>query len=193
MKININSFLQLKKISSNIELDDNIIQQILSYFDNNDNKKSKKSNYKKNNKSITSNKSTITNKSMITNKSTNKILVKDNILNKIKLILNKLSQNNIHNLIIEFINNIKINSQEDFNNFLKIIYVKILSEIKFVKVYLNFLKNIICLYNKLYNFNSKYLYDLIENKFKYDYFNTNYLNVYEDMPDEYRINNLLID
>lgn len=187
MKININSFLQLKKNSSNIELDESIIVQILSYFDNNDNKKSKKAYHKKNNKNIITNKSIILNKPTLINKN---IMVKDNMLNKIKLILNKLSQNNIHNLILEFINNIKINSQEDFNNFLKIIYVKILSEIKFVKVYLDFLKNIICLYNRSYDFNCKYLYDLIEYKFKYDYFNTNFLPVYENMSDDYRINNL---
>ena len=120
---------------------------------------------------------------------TTKIIVKDNIENKIKLILNKLSQNNIHNITIEFIKNIKINTQDEFDTFLQTIYLKILSEINFVKVYLEFLKNIICIYTKSFNYSYKYFYDLIENKFMYDYFNiTNHF--YDNMSDDFRVNNL---
>jgi len=64
--------------------------------------------------------------------------IKDKISNKVNLILNKLSENNLNNLVIEFIENIKITTIEHYNEFLKTIYIKILSEINFIKNYLNF-------------------------------------------------------
>ena len=54
-------------------------------------------------------------------------IIKDKKSNKINLILNKISENNINNLIIEFIENIKITSIEDYHEFLETIYCKIIS------------------------------------------------------------------
>lgn len=183
MEIDIKAFLQLKKSENVIDLDNSIILYILDSFENGNKKKISIKKHKNNNNTFKHNSIS---KPTIINKST-KIIVKDNIINKIKLILNKLSQNNIYNITIEFLKNIKINTQEEFNNFLEIIYLKILSEINFVKVYLEFIKNIICIFTK--SFSYKYFYDLVENKFMYDYFDiTN--DLYDNMSDDFRINNL---
>ena len=185
MEINIKKFLELRSLPHLYQIDDNIIMEILYGFDNNDIKKIKKS-YKKN---------------IIPNKNNKIKIIKDKIVNKIKLILNKLSQNNIHNLVLEFIENIKINTQDDFNDFINIIYLKILSEINFVKIYLEFFQNIICIYTKLFNFNYNYFYDLIETKFMNDYFNSNnedytdnknIIFVEDDVANDFRINNLFL-
>ena len=181
MEIDIKAFSQLQKLESVSHLDNNIILHILACFENGNKKKISVKKHKHNNIITNSNHNA-------SNKST-KIIVKDNIDNKIKLILNKLSQNNIHNITIEFIKNIKINTQDEFNSFIKIIYLKILAEINFVKVYLEFIKNIICIYTKSFNYSYKYFYDLIENKFMHDYFNISN-TIYNDMPEDFKVNNL---
>jgi len=179
MELNIKNFLQLKNLQQTCYLENDIINEILCSFENNDIKKAKKNSYKKNN---------------FINKN-NKIKInKDKVSNKVKLILNKLSQNNINNLVLEFIQNIKINTQDDFNDFISTFYLKILSEISFVNIYLDFFKNIICTYNKFFNYNYNYFYDLIETKFMNDYFNISINDdspvVMESMSDDFRINNL---
>lgn len=179
MELNIKNFLQLKNLQQTSYLENDIINEILYSFENNDIKKVKKNSYKKNN---------------FINKN-NKIKInKDKVVNKVKLILNKLSQNNINNLVLEFIQNIKINSQDDFNDFISTIYLKILSEISFVNIYLDFFKKIICTYNKFYNFNYNYFYDLIEKKFMNDYFNISINDdssiIIDSMSDDFRINNI---
>lgn len=176
MEISIKNFYHFKDSSQNKELDLNTINFILDSFDNNDNKKSKKfSSYKKNN---------------IIQKNNKVKIVKDKISNKVKLILNKLSQNNVNNLILEFLQNIKINSIEEYNEFLKTIYLKILSEINFVKIYLAFLLNITCTYYKLLNYDISYFVELVENKFMSDYFNKNNEDYLDDNNEDNRINNL---
>jgi hypothetical protein len=180
MELNIKNFLQLRNLQQTIYLENDIINEILSSFESNDVKKVKKNSYKKNN--------------FINNKN-NKIKInKDKVSNKVKLILNKLSQNNINNLVLEFIQNIKINTQDDFDDFISTIYLKTLSEISFVNIYLEFLKNIICTYNKIFNFDYNYFYDLIETKFMSDYFNMSINDdnsvIFESMSDDFRINNL---
>jgi len=180
MELNIKNFLKLRNLQQTTYLENDIINEILYSFESNDVKKVKKNSYKKNN--------------FINNKN-NKIKInKDKVSNKVKLILNKLSENNINNLVLEFIQNIKINTQDDFNDFISTIYLKTLSEISFVNIYLDFLKNIICTYNKIFNFNYNYLYDLIETKFMNDYFNVSINDdnsvIFESMSDDFRINNL---
>ena len=179
MELNIKNFLQLKNLQQTSYLENDIINEILGSFENNDVKKAKKPSYKKNN---------------FINKN-NKIKInKDKISNKVKLILNKLSQNNINNLVLEFIQNIKINTQDEFNDFISTIYLKILSEISFVNIYLEFFKNIICTYNKFFDYNYDYFYDLIETKFMNTYFNISINDdnslIMESMSDDFRINNL---
>ncbi len=176
MEISVKNFYQLKNSPQNKDLDINTISFILDSFDNNDNKKSKKfSLYKKNNNIQKNNK--------VKN-------VKDKIAGKVKLILNKLSQNNVDSLVLEFVKNIKINTNEEYNEFLKTIYAKMLLEINFVKVYLTFLKYIACTYNKLLNYDISYFIELIENKFMADYFNGNNDEIFEDTTEDIRVNNL---
>ncbi len=176
MEINIKNFIQLKNNPQNKDLDINIINSILNSFDSIDNRKTKKfTTYKKNN---------------LIQKNNKVKIIKDKVSNKVKLILNKLSQNNVNNLILEFIQTIKINTIDEFNEFLKTIYGKILSEISFVKTYLIFLKYIACTYNKLLNFDISFFIELIENKFMSDYFNGNDDEFCDDYNEDYRINNL---
>jgi hypothetical protein len=94
---------------------------------------------------------------------------KDNIDNKVNLILNKLSEDNIDNLLVEFINNIGQISCEEYNIVQKTIYMKILSEINFVKIYIKFLNYINHIYNKVQNYNMELFFSLVETKFYYDY------------------------
>ena len=120
--------------------------------------------------------------------------IKDKIPNKVNLILNKLSENNIDNLIIEFIKNIKINNIEDYNEFIKSFYIKLLSEISFFKFYIKFFFILTSIYEQVNNYNIEYFYNLIESKFNYDYFdminsNTEY---FKDMDNEKRTNNLIL-
>jgi hypothetical protein len=121
-------------------------------------------------------------------------IIKDKITNKVNLILNKLSENNTNNLILEFIENIKIINIENYNEFLKTIYIKMLSEINFIKNYLNFFVLITSVYNKYYNYNIKYFIDLIEYKFKYDYninkIENEYKNDFLFLVDLNHLNNL---
>jgi hypothetical protein len=51
------------------------------------------------------------------------------------------------------------------------LYEKIISEINFVKIYLQFLKIIGFLYNKVQNYDLSYFYSIVESKFKLDYMN----------------------
>ena len=123
---------------------------------------------------------------------------KENISNKVNLILNKLSEKNIDNLVIEFIENINQVNIESFKEIQKTFYIKIISEINFVNIYLEFLKIIGLIYNKVQQFNLSYFYDLVESKFKNDY--TNYevkssseYNFINDFNGEtYRNNNLIL-
>jgi hypothetical protein len=122
---------------------------------------------------------------------------KDNIENKVNLVLNKLSENNIDNLLVEFINNIGQISIEEYNIIQKTFYIKILSEINFVKVYLKFFNYINTIYNKVQNYDMKYFISIIETKFYNDYtddikIDEEYKFINEFNTESQRINNLMI-
>ena len=91
--------------------------------------------------------------------------IKDKISNKVNLILNKISENNIDNLVFEFIENIKITNIDKYNDFIKSFYFKLLSEINFFKFYIKFFSIISSVYEQVNNYNIEYFYNLIENKF----------------------------
>ena len=61
---------------------------------------------------------------------------KDSINNKVNLILNKLSESNVDNLIVEFLDNINQVDEEQFNEIQKTFYLKMIAEINFIKIYL---------------------------------------------------------
>jgi hypothetical protein len=153
--LDINNFLIWKTDKSTQELDITIINKLNLLFGNLI-KKSKK-NIKKNNVNILKNQK-------IQNK-------KDNIDSKVNLILNKLSELNINSLIIEFIQNINQIDLKHFEEIQQIFYVKIISEINFVKVYLQFIKILGYLYNKVQNYDLSFFYSIIETKFMLDYSN----------------------
>lgn len=121
--------------------------------------------------------------------------MKDIIENRINLILNKLSENNINNLLLEFVNNIGHISEQDYINVQKTFYLKMMSEINFVNIYLKFLININCIYARVYSYSLEFFINTLESKFNYDYnngieYNTDYINKLNN--ETKRINNLLI-
>jgi hypothetical protein len=179
-KIDINLFLNLRSEQDCLELDPGVINSIVDSFSNNDNK------YKKYKPQMKKTQNVFKNPKIK--------LIKDKISNKVNLILNKLSENNGNNLVSEFISNIRILSIDDYNEFLKTIYYKILSEINFIKLYLNFYTLITATYNKFYGYSNEYFYNLIENKFRLDYENmvdNDYIFLKElSNDDTKRLNNL---
>ena len=180
--LDIDNFLTWKTDKSTQELDITIINKLNLLFGNLI--KKPKKNIKKNNVNILKNQK-------IQNK-------KDNIDSKVNLILNKLSESNINSLIIEFVQNINQIDLDHFEEVQKIFYLKIISEINFVKVYLQFIKILGYLYNKIQNYNLSFFYSIIETKFMLDY--TDYditpeskFNFIKEQDGETkRINNLIL-
>jgi hypothetical protein len=186
MESNLKSFLQLKNHKDCKDLDIEVITFILESFENSEGKKQKKYNFVNNNNYKKSNQ-------ILKNPKIK--LIKEKISNKVNLILNKLSENNLSSLLIEFFQNIKILNLDDFNEVIKTIYIKMLTEIKFLKLYLEFFKNIIGTYKHVYSYNISYFYDLLEYKFNFDYnnledINMDFLKDYDS--EDFRLNNLTI-
>ena len=122
-------------------------------------------------------------------------VLKDKIQNKVNLILNKLSELNLSNLLVEFIENLGKITEEDWINIQKAFYVKMQSDINFIKIYLNFFNIVSHVYKKAFNFNADYLYSIIELKFMSDYKSVekgeyNFLDEFSE--ETHRINNLII-
>ena len=113
---------------------------------------------------------------------------KNKIDNKINLILNKISNDNIELLVSEFIDKISYINQADFDLFLSLIYKKIINEIQFVDYYVNFLVIIIKCYNKKLNLNANKFFDIIESNTKLFYLN----NVNCQINESIRLNNLIL-
>ncbi len=90
-------------------------------------------------------------------------LKKNKINNKIIFILNKLSTTNINNIIIEFIENIKIDNEECFSEIQNIIFEKIFKDIKFIDIYCDFLIKIIKYINVKYKYLPNNLLEIIDN------------------------------
>ena len=176
--MDITEFMSLKKNPENLTLDNNILETLIDIFD----KKIKKIDFKFKQVNILKGGKVQNNK--------------DNISNKVNLILNKLSENNINNLLIEFITSINQIEYNDYNEILKTFYVKIISEINFIKIYLDFFIKIAYLYQKVLNYNITYFINIIETKFKFDYcdYNLNEDFSYLSLMNEEgkRINNLIL-
>ena len=152
--LDLTTFLSFKNNEEVQNLDSQVLELFTSLFGGFDkNKKNKKSN--KTNVNILKNQK-------IQNK-------KDSMVNRVNLILNKLSESNIESLITEFLDNINQVDLENFEEIQKAFYLKIISEINFIKIYLQFLIVIGFLYNKVQNYDLLYFYNMIETKFKSDY------------------------
>jgi hypothetical protein len=183
--LDIKQFITFKTDNETLELDKNIFNLFKSIFNGIDKNKKNKKFVKKVNTNILKNQTIQNNKDIISN--------------KINLILNKLSESNIDNLIIEFIQNINQVDIDTFNEIQKTFYLKIISEINFVKIYIKFLKIIGYLYNKVQGYQLSYFYSIIESKFKSDY--NQQCIIPSDLSDfikniitdqTHRINNLII-
>jgi hypothetical protein len=181
-KLDIELFFNLRYNEHCLNLDSEIIESIVDTFSNNKLKKGKLP----------------IKKTIAVIKNPKLKQIKDKISNRVNLILNKLSENNIENLVLEFVENIKILTIDDYNEFLRSFYVKILSEIGFFKFYIKFFHSITLIFEKVNNFNIEYFYNLIESKFYYDYYddkiitNNSDMEFLKDMDDEKRINNLTL-
>lgn len=182
--LDIKQFITFKTDNDTFELDKNIFNLFKSLFSGIDKNKKHKKFAKKVNTNILKNQTVQNNKDIISN--------------KINLILNKLSESNIDNLIIEFIQNINQVDHDTFNEIQKTFYLKIISEINFVKIYIKFLKIIGYLYNKVQGYNLSYFYSIVESKFKLDYTEqfiipSNLSYFIKNINDTgHRINNLII-
>jgi hypothetical protein len=151
----INSFLSFKYNTEVQELDDNVIENLFLIFGPIDKNKKGKKFVKKSNINILKN-----------HKIQNK---KDNIVNRVNLILNKLSETNLDVLIVEFLENINQVDVENFEEIQKTFYLKIITEINFIKIYLQFLKIIGFIYWKVQFYDLSYFISIVESKFKLDY------------------------
>jgi hypothetical protein len=151
--LDLNVFLSYKTYNDVQELDSNTQDLLSVLFGNTE----KYKNLKKTKKNIN-----ILKNQKLQNK-------KDSIVNRVNLILNKLSESNIDNLIIEFIENINQVSLENFEDIQKAFYFKMMSEINFVKIYLKFLKIIGYLYNKVQSYDLSFFISIVEYKFNIDY------------------------
>jgi len=125
-------------------------------------------------------------------------LLKDKIENKVNLCLNKLSEMNINNLLHEFIESIGRINLPDYLEIQKAFYVKMQSDISFVKIYLEFFNIVTNVYKEVFNFEPDFFYSIIEIKCNIDY-NVSpiqvpnefaFINDYDD--ETKRINNLII-
>ncbi len=153
--IDINVFISYKTNDDTQDLDTKTTNLLSSMFVGIDKLKRNKKNFKKNGSTILKN-----------HKLQNK---KENISNKVNLILNKLSESNIDSLVIEFLENINQVDAEGFEEIQKTFYTKIIGEINFVKIYLQFLKLITFIYNKVQSYNLEFLISTVESKYKLDY------------------------
>ena len=180
--LDINTFLSFKSQESLQSLDNaskELIAELFSHID----KKNKKNNKKNSNHVLKNQK--------LQNK-------KENIINKVNLILNKLSESNIDNLVIEFLENINQVEQFDYEEIQKTFYLKIISEINFVKIYLQFLNIIKSIYGRVQNYDLTFFISAIETKFNIDYTNydicpENKFNFIKEIDiEQKRINNLTL-
>ena len=182
--LDINIFLSFKTNDSTQSLDSETTDKLFALFGSGDRIRKNKKYVKKSNVNILKNQK-------IQNK-------KDIISNKVNLILNKLSESNIDNLIIEFVENINQIDTDNFDEIQKTFYLKIISEINFVKIYLQFLKIIGYLYNHVQKYDLTFFYSLVESKFKLDYtdYDINPESKYEFIKEidgeTKRINNLIL-
>ena len=180
--LDINMFLSFKTNESVQELDSKTLELINKLFGSIDKNKKGKKFIKKTNVSILKNQKIQTKK--------------DKIVNRVNLILNKLSESNIETLIIEFIENINQVDQENFEEIQKTIYLKILSESNFTNIYVQFLKILGYVYNQVQQYDLSFFFSLMESKFRLDYTEFDVeskLNFIRDLDGEtQRINNLIL-
>lgn len=119
-------------------------------------------------------------------------LLKDKIENKVNLILNKLSELNINNLLVEFVESIGKIKEDEFNDIQKAFYQKMQSDISFIKIYIDFYKLISHVYILQFNYSNKFMINIIESKFLYDYYDIKYTETFNFLMEYEDVNNFII-
>jgi hypothetical protein len=153
--LDINTFLSFKTHDLVQELESETLELISELVGSSDKNKKGKKFVKKPNVNILKNQKIQTKK--------------DNIVNRVNLILNKLSESNIDNLIFEFLENINQVDKENFEEIQKTIYLKVLSEINFTKIYLQFLRILGYVYKQVQKYDLSFFFSIVESKFRLDY------------------------
>jgi len=114
--------------------------------------------------------------------------------NKVNMILNKLSEDNIDNIIKEFLETFVDIDQDQYNIILQTIYLKLIKDDKFIYVYYKFYNIINSIYTSLFDLENKHFIDIIQNKVLYDYaksdIDDSFSFVKKIKTEENRINNL---
>ena len=103
------------------------------------------------------------NKSINITKKPNFNLKKNKIDNKIIFILNKIGENNLDQLIIEYIKNINIDNIDNYNIIILKIFNKILEDNSFITNYTKFFIDIVKINYLKYKYEPTYLINLIDN------------------------------
>ena len=94
---------------------------------------------------------------------TNKVQAKKDLNeNKIIMIMNKISDNNINELIVEYLCNILVDTEEKYNVIMTEIFNKMLKDIKFAENYIKFAINIFIIEKKRLNLYPEEFIDLIK-------------------------------
>jgi len=175
--------IQLLDLKNNTKyqiLDEKIISEINNLFSNS-NIKFKNKKYKKTSNIL---------------KNNNFQLNKNKIENKTILILNKVSNDNINKLVVEFLQNVNIKLKEDYELIQKIFFIKLVKEINMIDNYFNlFIYIFSIIYNKL-KFEPTFFINILENKICFDYkdiqLSDNFQFISEYKDELYRINTLKI-
>ena len=95
---------------------------------------------------------------------TNKIQAKKDLNeNKIIMIMNKISENNINELIGEYISNILVDTEEKYNVIMTEIFNKMIKDIKFAENYIKFAMKVFIIEKKRLNLFPEEFIDLIKN------------------------------
>lgn len=89
--------------------------------------------------------------------------------NKVNLVLNKLSEDNLNNIIQEFLETFVDVDQEKYDVILKTIYLKLIKDEKFIYIYYKLYNIINSIYFSLFDLNNKFFIDTIQNKVLSDY------------------------
>lgn len=129
-------------------------------------------------------------------KNTHFQLNKNKFENKLIMILNKVSNDNIDKLVVEFLQNIEISSEDEFKTVQHIIFTKIIKEIDMLPDYYNFITSIFKVMYFKHKYEPTFLINILQNKVNYDYNDielTDDFKFIEDFTNElYRVNNLKI-
>jgi hypothetical protein len=114
--------------------------------------------------------------------------------NKVNLVLNKLSEDNLNNIIQEFLETFVDVDQEKYDVILKTIYLKLIKDEKFIYIYYKLYNVINSIYFSLFDLNNKFFIDIIQNKVLSDYnvkkLKDTFKFVSKLKTEENRINNL---